>query len=94
MFPLVAAVGACQPGWVRIDGGQVSSDQLQQASKTCQIEEKLATLERARKANSVEAAKASSNEGRMQQLDSFEFESYQIYVEIDECMQSLGYVRP
>jgi len=93
LLPLMFAVAACQPNWVRIDGGSVASDQLQQARKTCQVDEKLAALEQARDANSIEAAKAYGNENRMLQLDSFETESYAIYLEIEACMRNQGFTK-
>jgi hypothetical protein len=91
---MVVVLAACQPSWVRIDGGSVDSDRLQQARITCQVDEKLAALEEARYANSVEATKASSNAGKMLQLDKFETENYVIYLEINDCMRDQGFTKP
>lgn len=93
LLPLIVVLGACQSGWVSMDGSRVTDAQLQQARQTCQVDEKLAALDQARAANSTEAAKASSNEGRMLQLDNFELESYTTYLEIDECMRREGFAR-
>ena len=94
ILPLLAALGACQPGWVLIDGGKLADDELQQARQICQVDEKLAALEQARSANSIAATKASSNEGRMLIIDNFEQENYASYLEIDECMRRQGFSRP
>ena len=90
----VLHLSGCQPGWVRIDGAQSESSALEAARQACQIDEKLAALEQARSANSAEAARAGSNDNRMQQLDDFEQQSFAVYEEIDACMQRRGYRRP
>ncbi len=84
----------CQPGWVRLDGAQTENAALEQARSTCQVDEKMSALEQARADNSVQATKTSSNEARMQQLDSFETESFTIYQQINDCMQREGYRKP
>ena len=86
----LAAIGGCQAGWVRVDGGRADKATLEQARATCRVDEKLAALQRARDANYDEAARAGSNEGRMLQIDSFEEESYAVYQEIDACMRRQG----
>ncbi len=88
------SLSACQPGWVRLDGAQTENAALEQARSTCQVDEKMSALEQARADNSVQATKTSSNEARMQQLDSFETESFTIYQQINDCMQREGYRKP
>jgi hypothetical protein len=90
MLPLSLALGACQPGWVRLDGSRAETDALRQAREFCEVDARLAELDRARAANSVEATKAPSNEARMMQLDSFETENYRVYQQIDACMRDRG----
>ena len=93
-LPLLIALGACQPRWAGIDGNRIADSDLETARQACRIDEKLALLEAARAANGIEAAKASSNENRMLQLDDFEQRSYAVYREIDECMRDQGFIRP
>jgi hypothetical protein len=90
----LVSLSACQPGWVRLDGAQADNATLEQARSTCQVDEKVSALEQARADNSVQAAKTSSNEARMQQLDSFETESFILYQQINDCMQREGYRKP
>ena len=91
---VVVALAGCQPGWVRIDGNSGDADALEAARQACRVDERLAELERARTANSAEAARAGSNDNRMQQLDDFEQQAFVVNQEIDACMQQQGYRRP
>jgi hypothetical protein len=90
ILPPAIMLGACQPGWVRLDGSRADADELQRAREACQIDARLAELEKARAANAVEANKTDSNEARMLQLDSFETESYRVYQQIEACMREQG----
>ena len=90
----LASITACQPGWVRLDGHRTDSAALQQARTSCQVEEKLTSLDQDRADNSVEASKAPSNEARMLQLDNFESDNFAIYQAINDCMQREGYRKP
>ncbi len=90
ILPLAIALGACQPGWVRLDGSRADADQLQRAREVCQVDARLAELEQARAANAVEANKTDSNEAKMLQLDSFETENYRVYQQIEACMREQG----
>jgi ABC-type cobalamin/Fe3+-siderophores transport system ATPase subunit len=90
----LVSLGACQSGWVRLDGAQAENAALEQARSTCQVDQKMSALEQARAENSVQATKTSSNEARMQQLDSFETESFILYQQINDCMQREGYRKP
>jgi hypothetical protein len=90
ILPLAIALGACQPGWVRLDGSHADADELQRAREVCQVDARLAELEKARAANAVDANKTDSNEAKMLQLDSFETENYRVYREIEACMREQG----
>ena len=90
----LVSLSACQSGWVRLDGAQADNTTLEQARSTCQVDEKMSALEQARADNSVQAAKTSSNEARMQQLDSVETELFTLYQQISDCMQREGYRKP
>ena len=90
---LVAALTGCQPGWVRIDGNLTETSELESARQTCQIDTRLAELERARAANAAEAARAGSNDNRMLRIDDFETQSFSVYEDIDRCMREQGYRR-
>jgi len=90
VLPLAFALGACQPGWVRLDGSRAGAEELQRARQACQVEARLAELEQARAANAVQANKTDSNEAKMLQLDNFEIESYRVYQQIDACMREQG----
>ena len=79
---------------MRLDGAQTENAALEQARSSCQVDEKMSALEQARADNSVQAAKTSSNEARMQQLDSFETDSFSLYQQISDCMQREGYRKP
>lgn len=85
---------ACQSGWVPIDGVESSASGLEQARQSCRIDEKLAALEQAKAANSIEATEAGSNEARMAKIDEFGVLRSEVYLEIDRCMQAEGYRRP
>jgi hypothetical protein len=87
----VAALGACQPGWVRLDGSQPGGDELARARNRCEVDEKLASLENF---SAAEAAPASSNEARMLRIESYDLESARVYREIDACMQREGLRKP
>jgi hypothetical protein len=87
----VAATGACQPGWVRLDGSQPGGEELTRARARCEVDEKLASLENFR---SPEAAPANSNEARMLRIESYDLESARVYREIDACMQREGLRKP
>jgi outer membrane lipopolysaccharide assembly protein LptE/RlpB len=83
----VTALGACQPGWVRLDGSQPGSDEIARARARCEVDEKLAALENF---SDPEAAPANSNEARMLRIESYDMESARVYREIDSCMQREG----
>ncbi len=87
----VAALGACQPGWVRLDGSQLDGDELARARTRCEVDEKLASLENF---SATEATPASSNEARMLRIESYDLESARVYREIEACMQSEGLRKP
>jgi len=87
----VATLGACQPGWVRLDGSQPGSDELAQARDACKVDDKLAALE---SFSSAESAPANSNEARMLRIENYDVESARVYREIDACMQREGLRKP
>jgi len=87
----VAALGACQPGWVRLDGSRPGSDELARARARCEVDEKLAALDNF---SAPEAAPANSNEARMLRIESYDVESARVYREIDTCMQREGLLKP
>jgi hypothetical protein len=87
----VATLGACQPGWVRLDGSQPGGDELAQARDRCEVDEKLAALENF---SSPDAAPANSNEARMLRIEGYDLESARVYREIDACMQREGLRKP
>ena len=91
---VAVALTGCQPGWVRIDGNSSDADALEAARQACRVDERLAELEQARTANSAEAARAGSNDNRMQQLDDFEQQAFVVNQAIDACMQQQGFRRP
>ena len=86
----LAAASGCQPGWVRLDGGNADRAELQQARAICRVDEKLAALRQARDANYDAAAGAGSSAGRMLQISTFEEENYRVYQEINACMRGQG----
>ena len=83
----LASLGACQPGWVRLDGSQPGGDELAQARARCEVDEKLAALENF---SDSSAAPANSNEARMLRIENYDLESARVYREIDACMQREG----
>jgi hypothetical protein len=87
----VAALGACQPGWVRLDGSQPGGDELARARTRCEVDEKLASLENF---SAAEDAPANSNEARMLRIESYDLESARVYREIAACMQREGLRKP
>jgi hypothetical protein len=83
----IASLGACQAGWVRLDGSHAGSDELARARASCEVEEKLAALESFR----VSAEDpVNSNEARMLRIENYDLESARVYREIDACMQHQG----
>lgn len=91
MLLSVAALSACQPGWVRLDGSQPGGDELAQARARCEVDEKLASLENF---SGPEAVPANSNEARMLRIESYDLESARVYREIDTCMRLEGLRKP
>ena len=88
-------LGGCQSNlaWTRLDGSSATPEQLQEASKACRIEIKLAGIERAQEERDDDLNKASTNQSKMLVKDEYEQLKQQVYREIDTCMNKKGYRR-
>lgn len=88
-------IGACssQLQWSNLDGSSPDTAELQEASKTCRIDKKLAALENADSERGSKVRKAKSDEARMLFNEDFDQVRKQVYREIDTCMSRQGYKR-
>ena len=85
----LALLGACQPGWVRLDGEPAGPSELQRARAVCEVDAKLARLEASRDDAAAEETD-DANAARMLRIENDDLEKRRVYREIEDCMRRQG----
>ena len=87
------ALGACQPGWIRLDGAAASASELQRANLACDVDNRLAQLEAADSDSATRDGAINDNEARMLRLEDRDNARRRVAREIEDCMRRQG-LRP